>query len=451
MICDFTTSLSAGQTEESCRRSSLALCNFKCAILEVSTGGTHHILTLTSELSSILDILATQFPIVIDHLYTPTEHTEVIVFFSSSIVGAEVAPTASKIMVSQPQLDLRLQTDRICCLNHQPRFSLVAFLTLTGEQPVTLIRDGSGRHIGLKQTLVSQCIECFDDDSGQRIPVLDSKHGSQSTNSEADWPELIILEPQKSSYITFTTATSPHDYEFVFDSSHLKQDRTYNIHCKPSALGWWSLDSKEKIEEYFKTHGELPTSESPPLRCDSANVIVKFDTRGKVQEAPKVSVSLSAPSIMSLSGKRRFEFSLTFISHATSPITVLAERDSAKAGNADMEILDSATKKRVAPDMIDAGNMDGPWLREEFLRLNPGEPYVEHRVFDPTDIYSGLEDLKPHTDYVLRMVDTEWGWWSFDDIDTVMEYAGERGSGRLGPAKAIHLICYEEAKFHVVP
>ena len=354
-------------------------------------------------------------------------------------------------MGSQPHLDLRLQADRICCLNRQPRFSLVVLLTLTGERSVTLIRDGSGRHIGIKQTLVSQCIECFDVESGQRIPVLENKHGSQSANSETDWPELIILEPQRSSYITFTTATSPRDYEFLFDSSQLKQDRTYQVYCNPSALEWWSLDSKEKIEEYFKTHGELPPSESPPLRCESADVIIRFDTRGKVQEAPKVSISLSAPSIMSLSGKQRFEFSLAFISHATSPITVLAERDRAKTGNTDMEILDSATRKRVAPDIIDAGNDDGPWLREEFLRLDPGEPYVEHRVFDPTGIYSGLEDLKAHTDYVLRMVNAEWGWWSFDDIDTVMGYAGERGSGRLGPATAIHLICNEEAKFHVVP
>ena len=355
------------------------------------------------------------------------------------------------IMGIQPKLAVRLQTDRICCLNHQPRFSLVVFLTLTSEKPVTLVRNGSGQQAGLKQTLVSQCIECFDVESGQRVPVLDIKHGSQSINPDAHWLDLINLEPQRTGYITFTTATSPRDYEFAFDSSQLKEDRTYDIYCKPTALRWWSLGSKESIEEYFKMHGELPPSELPPLRCEVAPLGVRFDTWGKVQEAPKVSVSLSTPSIMSLSGKVAFKFSLAFTSYATRPITVLAERGSAKAGHADMEILDSATKKRVAPDLIDAGNMNGPWLREEFLRLDPGEPYVEHRVFDPTNIYSGLENLKLHTDYILRMVDTEWGWWSFDDVDTVMGYAGERGSGRLGPAKAISLICNNENKFHIVP
>lgn len=352
-------------------------------------------------------------------------------------------------MASQPQLDLRLQADRICCLNHPSRFSLVVFLTLTSKQPVTLIRDASGRYVGLRQTLVSQCIECSDVESGERIPVLDGKHGPQSTISEAECPELMIFEPERSSYVTFTTAMSPRDYEFAFDSSELKPNRTYNIRCKPSALEWWSLDSKEKIDEYFKTHGELPTSESPPLRCEPVNATVRFATRDRIHEAPQVSISLSAPSTMSLSGKPNFEFSLTFISHATSPITVLAERDSVKACNTDLEILDSATRKRVAPDRIDAGNMDGPWLREEFLRLDPGEPHVEHRIFD--QLYSGIEELKPHTDYVLRIVDTEWGWWSFDDIDTVMGYAGERGAGRLGPAKVIHPICDEEATFRTLP
>lgn len=77
-------------------------------------------------------------------------------------------------------------------------------------------------------------------------------------------------------------------------------------------------------------------------------------------------------------------------------------------------------------------------------------PYVEHRTFDPAYKYSGLEDLEVNWEYVLRMVDSEWGWWSFDDINTVISYAGERGSGRLGPAQSIQLVCGEEARFRAV-
>ena len=115
-----------------------------------------------------------------------------------------------------------------------------------------------------------------------------------------------------------------------------------------------------------------------------------------------------------------------------------------------MEILDGATRKRLAPDLIDSGNNDGPWLREDFLRLEPGVPYVEHMAFDPSYRYSGLEDLEVNGEYVLRMVDSEWGWWSFDDIDTVMSYAGKRESGRLGPAQLIRLVCGEEARIRAV-
>ncbi len=39
-------------------------------------------------------------------------------------------------------------------------------------------------------------------------------------------------------------------------------------------------------------------------------------------------------------------------------------------------------------------------------------------MFDPGDRYSGLEDLKVDGEYLLRMVPSEWAWWSFDDIDT---------------------------------
>lgn len=263
----------------------------------------------------------------------------------------------------------------------------------------------------------------------------------------------MTLEPARSNYMTFTTATSPRDYEFTFDSNALKPNRTYQIQYKPSVLHWWSYDSQEQVRKYYDTHEKLPPSETPPLRCeplDGNDSTVIFDTRSGLTPATKVSVSLSAPSTMSLSSKPPFTFSLNFTSHAQQPITVLAERNSAKAGNSDMEILDSATGKRLAPDLIDNGNQDGSWQREDFLRLEPRIPYIEHRTFDPANKYSGLDDLEVGEEYVLRTRDLEWGWWSFDDVDTIMGYAGERGSGRLGPAQPIKLDLGEEARFRAV-
>ncbi|KAL2044031.1 hypothetical protein N7G274_003552 [Stereocaulon virgatum] len=355
-------------------------------------------------------------------------------------------------MVSQPKLTLRLQADRLCLLNHQSRFSLVIFLTLTSGQPVTLIRSGCDGHIGLKEFLVSRCIECTHVESGQRVSVLESSQGPQSINPEAACPPKLTLEPNKSNYMTFTTAINPRDFEFTLNLRALEPDCTYKIQCKPSALRWWTYDSQETINEYFMTYRKLPPPETPPLRCEPPcnDSIITFNTRSELKPAPEVSVSLFAPSTMSLSSNPKYLFSLTFTSHAGTPITVLAERDSTKAGNTDMKILDGATRKRLAPDLIDSGNDDGPWLREDFLRLEPGVPYVEHRTFDPAYKYSGLEDLEVNTEYVLRMVNSKWAWWSFDDVDTVMSYAGERGSGRWGSAQSIQLVCGDEARFRAV-
>ena len=354
-------------------------------------------------------------------------------------------------MASQPELTLHLQADRLCFLNHQSRFSLVIFLALTSGQPITLIRSDYNDHVGLKELLVSQCIECTDVESGQRVPVLKSRQASQSINPEAACPPQMTLEPDRPSYMTFTTATNPQDYEFIFDSRALKPGRTYKIQCKPSALQWWTHGSQEAVSEYFKTHRKLPPPSTPPLQCEPQynNNTITFDTRRELPPAPEVSISLSAPSTMSLSSDPKFSFSLAFTSRAPKPITVLAERDRTKACNTDVEILDRATRKRLAPDLIDS-NDDGPWLREDFLRLEPGVPCVEHRTFDPVHRYSGFEDLEVNGEYVLRMVDSEWVWWSFDDIDTVVSYAGERGSGRLGPAQSIQLVCGEEARFRAV-
>ena len=123
-------------------------------------------------------------------------------------------------------------------------------------------------------------------------------------------------------------------------------------------------------------------------------------------QAPIVEVSLSASSTMSLSEKAKFDFSLAFISHAAESITVVAERDDAKIDNADMEILDSVTRQRVAPDLFDAGNCNGPWLREDFLFLDPRVPDIEQRTFVPTARYSGLQDLEEGTEHLLRMINS---------------------------------------------
>ncbi len=352
-------------------------------------------------------------------------------------------------MASAPKIDIRLQADRLCYLSRQTRFSLVVFLTLDSGRPVTVIRDGGALQAGLVQLLASECIECVDTESGQRMPVLGDSNETKSESSDSKNPSLMSLEHHRADYLTFTTASSPRSYELVLDPSKLQPDRNYTIRCKSSALEWWSHDSKEKVLEYLASHGKLPPPEAPPLRCESTNT-VSFDTRNDVPQPPGVDVSLSAPSTLSLSGSPPFEYTISFISHAAKPITVLAERHRIKTTESDVEVLEPSTNTRVAPDIIDDGDIEGPWQREDFLRLIPEVPYVERSVFNPTIAHSGLEDLKVDNQYLLRMPESRWTWWSFDDVDEVMGYAGERDTGSLGQVPPIDLICHDEVMFRVV-
>jgi hypothetical protein len=130
---------------------------------------------------------------------------------------------------------------------------------------------------------------------------------------------------------------------------------------------------------------------------------------------------------------------------------VLAERHDVRAIDSDVEIIDNRTAKRVAPVLIDAGNIDGPWQPEDFLRLIPGVPYIEQRTFNPTEPCRGYKDLELNVEYSLRVLPSRWTWWSFDDIDEAMRYAGERGSGALEQLPSIDLVCQEHKVFRVVP
>ena len=344
-------------------------------------------------------------------------------------------------MAPQPKINVYLKTaDKTCFLNCQPRFSLVILLTLSSERSVTFIKDGTALHTGLAQILASDCVECTDTETGQCIPVLNNAKGPNK-----DLPELMNLEPERTNYITFTNSTDRRAYEFEFVSSSLEPDRSYTIRCNVAALRWWTFMSLEEVGNYFEKNLKLPSSEPKPLRLESHNT-VSFDTRVEMDKAPEIDVSLSAPSNLSLSGNPPFEYHITFTSNATKPITVRSEPQGLQSINTEIEILDVDTRQRVAPDLIDVNDDGRPIVREEFLRLNPGEPHVERRVLDPTKRYSGLEDLKVDTRYVLHMIENRW-WWSYDTVDEIIEYAGERGLAGLRPTQPIDLISCNEVGF----
>ena len=353
-------------------------------------------------------------------------------------------------MAPQPKIDVYLKTaEKTCFLDCQPRFSLIVLLTLSSERSVTFIKNATGPYTGLAQLLASECVECTDTETGQCIPVLHNEKKPKPPSSGRDTPELMSLEPERTNYVTFTNSKNPRGYEFEFVSSGLEPDRSYTVRCKAAALKWWSYKSPEEVRNYFKKNLKLPSSETQPLRLESHNT-VSFDTRAEMDQAPKMDVSLSAPSTLSISGTPPFEYLITFTSNATKPITVRSEPQGPRSMNTEIEILNVDTRKRVAPDLIDVNDDERPIVREDFLRLNPGEPHIERRVLDPTKRYSGLENLKVDTEYVLHLIDSRM-WWSYDTVDEIMKYAGEKGLGGLRPTQPIDLISCNEVGFRTIP
>jgi hypothetical protein len=210
---------------------------------------------------------------------------------------------------SQPKIDVRLRADRVCYLSRQLRFSLVVFMTLHSDKPVTVVRRAGACDIELVDLLISEIIECFDTDSGERIPIIDYESAPQPSRLNKETMSLMSIEDRRSTYITLTTAENPRDYEFPFDSSRLRPDRNYTIRGDPSALQWWSYNSNENILEYHALHGKLPPTETPPLLllCEPGSAI-SFDTRAEVPLPPKIDVSLSVPSTLSISNNPPFKF-----------------------------------------------------------------------------------------------------------------------------------------------
>ena len=76
--------------------------------------------------------------------------------------------------------------------------------------------------------------------------------------------------------------------------------------------------------------------------------------------------------------------------------------------------------------------------------LEPRKAYVERRILESKD---RLEALQLETKYILRFPKISWMWWSFDSIDEVMRYAGDQGSGSLGSATPVDLVCDDAVKF----
>jgi hypothetical protein len=350
-----------------------------------------------------------------------------------------------------PRVEVALKATRILYLSNKPYFNFVLRLTLrNSKEPVIFLRDGLTSVEGLQSINSDEVIQCFDDDSGEQLQVL----------RQATQPSFLKLEPNRCGGVVFTTSTTLKTYDLPFLPSTLHPGKTYRLRFKPttSITHWPSSEEKSlnSLSADFNSslHAiDIPKPSPTKIAWDVVHGIdsILFETRLALPKTPRVTVLVSAPSMFSLSRHPPFKFTLTFSTDAPAPITVLAERKDVRAKDSDVEIGDPISGSRLGPEMIDDGNEDGPWSREDFLTIDG--TYTEHREIDAASpFWEDLRALKIGEEYVLRYVGGTWPWWSEDTIDQVMMYAGSRGdlSLGLGMTESIELTSGGEHKFTVV-
>jgi hypothetical protein len=156
---------------------------------------------------------------------------------------------------------------------------------------------------------------------------------------------------------------------------------------------------------------------------------------------------LSAPSTYSLSASEPFTFTLTFSTDAAYPITVHADRAPFKFEYTDIEVLEAASRRFLAPDLhlCRDGNKH---TRDEFLSLEG--TYTKCRILDFGDPFMNTVKLEVGAEYVLRHLGETW-WWTEDAVDEVMNYLGERSSlGLMTAGTGIEVAGAGEVKFRIV-
>ena len=348
---------------------------------------------------------------------------------------------------TSPHVEVHMKASRLCHLSRSPRFDLVVLLTLRNSAtPLHFLKSGLRSQTGFQAINSSHSLQCIDDDTGEQIQVL-------NLNAK---PAFCTLEPNRGGYVTFTTSKTPREYELAFDVDKLVAGRKYRLSFADGVeITHWEIGTDDLMSE--EPHESLSGATLPPLSTTPIPWVllnnspsVTFSTLDSLPQAPEVSVSLSAPETFSLS--QPYTFTLTFTLSHPKPVTLLTNRSRIRIKNSDIELLDAETGARIAlDDGIDDGNVDASlYQAEDFLRIGaqpspdvpapthfqPARPgsYEEIRTLDARDEYRGreLRAMVVGREYVLRVLEGEWKWWSEDNVKEVLEYANAKDGLGLG-------------------
>ncbi|KAF2829427.1 hypothetical protein CC86DRAFT_404068 [Ophiobolus disseminans] len=297
-----------------------------------------------------------------------------------------------------PRVEVEIKASRTCFLTRQLEFHIVLYLTLRGSvKRMTFLKDGFDGVAGLLQLNSDQLLQCVDAESGEQVHIF--RRGTQ--------PSFIELGPDERAYIQFTTSSAPGPDELPLDPTSLRPGRKYSIRLekKASVAHWsvsaeWLLNRVSEVPNSSLTTKDIPEPSGVRVLWDGIGneSVIVFDTRLAPPKSRKVSVSLSAPSMYSFSGRQPFEYTLTFSTDSPSPITVLGKRGDVQDFESDIAIIDPASNARIAPYILDVDD-ERPLQREDFLRIEG--TYTEHRRMDPSSPkWEGLEELMVGEEYI---------------------------------------------------
>ena len=238
--------------------------------------------------------------------------------------------------------------------------------------------------------------------------------------------------------VSFITPASLRDSEHTLDIAGLAAGLEYTVSFHDHGIAWWRYGTKEELVQQ-----PLPPTEAGSPEVHACNMPT-FHTLADAPPPPKVTVRLSASSsTCCLSGHPPFTIDIQFVWHASEPITVLT--NNTLILDSGIDIIDAVSGKRVGPDQFEICD-EGPWEAEDFMRPQPGVPYVQSRTLSPTGGAPDLPLLTSGREYIVRYQDLEW-WWGYDEIDEMRAYAGDRSNIRPPRVTSIRPVPENEVKF----
>ena len=109
---------------------------------------------------------------------------------------------------------------------------------------------------------------------------------------------------------------------------------------------------REEAGNYFDKNLRLPPSKLLLLPLQSHDT-VSFDTRVGMIKAPRIDVLISTLLKLLASETLICGYSLIFTYHTTTPTTARSEHQGPKSINTELIVLEIATRRRVALDIMD--------------------------------------------------------------------------------------------------